>query len=164
MAENFAEAAARIAAREASRRNLDPEEALSEAMLSLVYAARQWTQSSRKPFRAYATSRIKLGIIRTPKKPRHLDVAVLEVEDERGSQDPDSAYHDAVEAIAELIPEKYRPVCALAWFAGMTQQEVARILGMHQTTVSGHLKAAREEVGQDRIRKILNGDNHKPWP
>lgn len=58
------------------------------------------------------------------------------------------ALDGALKVVKEMPPVRHRVVCLLLLY-GLPAREVAGMLGIAQSTVRGHLKAAREELGKE---------------
>jgi RNA polymerase sigma factor (sigma-70 family) len=132
------------------------DDAAAEGMLALVEAIRKYDPAKDKPFRVFAKSQIRWGVVRVLYSEREEADACtsLDAGDEplldTIAIDCDSPETEAaraeVWARVESLPEQLRSVL-LGWFAGSTQNDIAQSMGVTQGRVA---QITREALGRLR--------------
>lgn len=110
----------------------DPGEQMAWLYKVLHYkAADAWRARSRE----YPATGLILDELQSPQDTAHHALCSVAVD-------------RALKVMKEMPPVRHRVAC-LRLLSGLPTEEVAEILGITQSTVRGHLKAARDELGRE---------------
>jgi RNA polymerase sigma factor (sigma-70 family) len=131
----------------------EAEDAVQEAFLSLVRSCDRYNGSI--PFAAWlgclvhnaAVNAIRSRRLRT----RHeRNRAAADIGVGRTSEETESNAEQAIRAAVMELPERYRAAIDLHYFAGLSQGDTAKALGMNENAVAKRLQRAR-----DYLRSLL---------
>ncbi len=130
----------------------DADDAVQEAFLQLARGAKRYDPAI--PFRAWLGRLVHIAALRVRRADRRRERHQREAASRKREatvMDEDFDHELVRRAVADL-PESYRAPIDLHYFAGLSQGETARALGVSENAV-----AVRIHRGRERLRKALGG-------